>query len=507
MKLSITLLFVGVALGLGVGYWYWGGWIDGTTARIERTVIGRAPLSMRAAEASEAAPGALVAVAPPARDAGYEDKSDYLKVLAAKDPQAAIAWAQANAEERELDDLYEIIAEEWAKTDPRGAFDWAQTLSISAEREDAIIGVMQGILAGGNVELALAFSEELPPGEHRDEATKEIVGHLATKDLDRALTLTATMGETYAMGHAGGAIAEAFIKEGRFDELRQRIEGLPYGSVRQQMMSGMLQELAESDINAALAWVVERPTGPDGDPLFDRSVLQNSSYYLARELVKGGDVDAAFAWAREMPEPGLRGYFEEQIGEAWAQRFPGEAGSWLLNAIDQQGYKGFEMMTEGIFEEWIEVDQNAPFAMIAQIADPETRNWAAFQAINDLAGENPRLAAQRLEEWAGMDSLQAQQSAGRMMNSWLRRDPGEASQWLSERPPGPVKDGGIEQLVHSVLREERDFVAARAWIGEVQDAEVHGRLTKELERYENPEKANRDEGGLMLQNGVRIEVR
>lgn len=489
MKPAVILAVLGTALGFAAGYFIGQGRNDTASARSagKETLIGRAPGSGSRSDANSSAPGAGAAAplpGAPAEDASFDDKDAFVRHLAATDPQRAIAWAQANSDSRSLDDLFQSIATVWAKRDPEAAFTWAEGLSLSREREDAIRGVMTGAFEAGHEAVALSFIDRLPPGEYQDTAMVAAVQHLAATDLNRAFVLAGSMGETDSMRYAGRAIAEALLASGRIDEAKQRIAELPYGSLRRELTIGMIERLGDDNVDAVAAWIAQHPIGPDGGEIFDSRTMRNISYSLAYDVMREGDPAKALAWAVNFSDPNVRNDYLERIGEAWSERSPKEASDWLINTINERGFDGLHRVSEGIFEEWIAADQIGPFERIERIADPKARTQAAFMALHELADENPRVAAERLAAYASADPEKAAQVTGRLMQSWLRRDPEQASTWLNAQPPGDVKDSGVAQLVSSLVREDRDAESARAWLGEMQNQEFRNKLILEVERLE-----------------------
>jgi hypothetical protein len=185
-----------------------------------------------------------------------------------------------------------------------------------------------------------------------------------------------------------------------------------------------------------------------------------------------------------LPEGRPRSAFFNWVGNRWIQADPEAAGDWFVKEINEKGYDAGGSLAKGMLEEWVEITHDQPFEYIERIEDGEARDRAMTLAMMELARENPEMAAERLVAWETVDLEQAEEISDRLMDHWMGRDAKAASEWVNTLVPGIVKDAAISELVETVLRRDKDYEGARAWVNEVESEKVRESLTREIERAE-----------------------
>jgi hypothetical protein len=493
-----------VGIGAGVGAGYYLGIHSGDRSHGvgpgagEAEMVGRADDSRSSVLTVLAGGGGSVEGAP-SGSASDDEQEAYVDKVAGDDPMRAIAWAQEHSDDGDRDDLYGVIAERWARKDPEGAFVWAESLQRADERGDAYEGVIRGAMESGNESIALALIERIPSGRFRDESLVEAVDVMAETNVGRALELAQQVVDEYSLQKAGQAIGEKMIAGGRVEEAKAMVMNLPYGEMQRRMAYGLVTAMAEEDARLALSWMGE------ASELFGNSSSQSMAYRIAREFVQE-DPQEAIAWGTEVPEGRARDYYYQTVGDAWARMEPEVAGDWLMKAIDVQGFEAVNNLARGVFDEWVEVNQDEPFKFIAGIRDAAAREAAMSMALNELAGENPALAAERLADWGTADLKQAQTISQRLMGNWMQRDAAAASQWLNGLPSGQVKDSAISTMLQTVIREDKDYSGARAWVNEVESESMRNSLTRQIEYGEDPAAARAKEKAKKLGKEIKIKT-
>ncbi|MEM8953019.1 MAG: hypothetical protein AAGD22_02600 [Verrucomicrobiota bacterium] len=494
MRVAVYIL-VGVVAGIAVGYYIGRASSDGNEVVVASgggpTVIGRVGVmgegesvgtawqsegEMGESEWRAVMAGGRISLA----QGNYEVREEFVRRMAKEDPKRAIAWVRENAEENEQDELLGVVTEEWAKVDGTAAFEWAASLGNVRERYDGVTGAIRGVMEAGNETLAMQMIEGLPNGELKDGALVAAVGVLAPKDLSRALEIGMMTADTYSTRRVGRVIGDRLLELGRIEQAKAMVVGMEFGGAQKQLAIGLAEALSEEDPRQAISWMAEQ------SDIFDANTVRNVSYRLAREFVEDDPLEAV-AWAEQIPAGRARDYYYERLGDAWARMEPEVAGQWLMDAINENGFGVMNHLAEGVFDEWVEMNHDQPFEYIEKIRDEGARNGAMYAALNELAGENPAAAAERLGEWTPEDAGQSTRLASRLIGYWMRRDAIAASQWVNTLAPGQTKDAAIQSMLQTVLREDRDVEGARAWVNEVQSEDVRNNLLKEIERFDRPQ--------------------
>ncbi|MEM7144565.1 MAG: hypothetical protein AAF591_05490 [Verrucomicrobiota bacterium] len=505
MRIALTIGLPALVVGMALGFYFGRASEDdgnGVTAAGEDgpMVVGRVGIlgevgsngtggENDVGEMDEKAWGAVMAGGRISLAQGnYEVREEYVKRLAREDPQRAIAWVRENAEESDQDELLGVVMQEWAMEDGAAAFAWAAELDNVRERYDGVTGAIRGMMEAGNEAMAMQLIDGLPGGELRDGALVAAVGVLADKNLSRAMEVGMMTADTYSIRRVGRVIGDKMFESGRIEQAKAMILGMEFGGPQRELAIGLAEAMAEEDPREAIAWMVEE------SEIFDDNMIRNTAYRLTREFVEDDPLEG-IVWAEKIPEGSARDYYLERLGDAWARSEPETAGTWLIDAINENGYGPMNKLAEGVFDEWVEMNHDQPFELIEQIRDADARNSAMNQALTELSGENPAAAAERLSEWTTGDAGQASRLASRVMGNWMRRDAIAASEWVNTLPTGQMKDGAITAMLQTVIREDRDYEGARAWVNEISSEEVRQDMLRDIERRERPQASGEDVNG------------
>ena len=298
----------------------------------------------RWAEISGQAPGA-------ARERAL---AGYLRLLAATDPQGALALAGQEPNFRVRKALVVESLKGWAERDPAASLAWAANNLFESNRHDAIEAVIEAGMARPDAAVAAvgavcATSDGATAADYGAMLVSALARH---GDFETALGFAASSSPEAGRDHLVATAlyswaqydpAAASLAISRFTDPATRNEALhglilgwgsndpasllkyagtlPSGQVRAQAFGEALEQWVANDPAAASAWLEAR----DPDPELDRGVvkLATTPFLVAR------DVHAALDWARGVSDPEQRSMAIVDIIRQWSAKEPAAALAYL----------------------------------------------------------------------------------------------------------------------------------------------------------------------------------
>jgi hypothetical protein len=178
-----------------------------------------------------------------------------LQSWASVDPQNAAKYYSANPGEFAMmgmgrgmgggQDAASIIATEWARQNPQGALDWAN--SLTQGKSDALAAVL-GELAKADPQAAAQMLSQLAP-EDRGAAYASIAGRYGAKDFSAAQAWIRTLPQD-EQDEALAAAFQGLASKSPTEALAQ-IGSLPEGEARNEIVPNLVGPLARTDPQAA----------------------------------------------------------------------------------------------------------------------------------------------------------------------------------------------------------------------------------------------------------------
>jgi hypothetical protein len=311
--------------------------------------------------------------------------------FAAADPVSAILWLQSLPVSREREELWQRmsvlgLSEYFRELEPHRALGEATKLMAIVEddsRKGVIAGVVSREMSRIDSTLVQAWVLQLPAGDSRNGAIRQLLPALADASPREALTfalenLTGRERNEHLARVAGHWAA--FEPEPAL----QFAHGLPEGEGRQTIMQGLVDALREVDTARAASLISELPAGQQQTQAADR-ILQS----WART-----DPPAATAWLGQFPE-----------GEARTRGYFSVARQWALDDYQSAG-------------EWINTQPPSP-----------ARDEAIRAFVQSVDGADIALA----NRWAAaiQDQQKRLQSSERVFGRWLSENPSAAINWMN----------------------------------------------------------------------------
>ena len=302
-----------------------------------------------------------------------------------------------------------------------------------------------------------------------------------------ALVASAAAAWTANQGVSGTARALGFLNQLKANQMPEalvaalQVEG---ESVRSLLLRNLIGLWAESDQQAALAWVADHPESNRID--MDQAILNAWSGNDPNAVIKVTGKTGA-AQARPVSERVTAALFR-----TLALKNPAAAFA-KLGEIPNPNDRG--QAIRGILDTMqSDADRDRIFSLVSNLKDDEIRVQARRATVEQWAARDAPAAAAyvekaepawertRLMDSLGLAWLQSDPGAAatwwvaqapgpdtlvKIINVWAQQAPNDAGRWLAQQPPGPASDTARMTFARQV--EDLDPESALRWAETVSD--------------------------------------
>lgn len=323
--------------------------------------------------------------------------------LARRDPDAALAWAQAN-ELGQFPFLQIGVLQAVASDDPRRAMEEALALPNSEWKAQLISQVIQRIANNSPTE-AIAYLDEIDNVQQKLEASRQMLHVWVRRDARAAMDWVFSQDEemrTDLLQAAQHVLVDSNIETAmrilpRLDEnagnqLKRQIaerlavtaspaEALSF--IRQfegepgydQLQSALVSGIAHTDVYAARQLADQLPAGATRDHAYTNIVSQHVRTNLAE----------ATRWLNNIDDPTIRGDAAGQIASVLHETDPAAANRWV-SSMPAGAMRDNAIVS--LASQWRNPDRQQQ-AMIESISNPVMRGQAKIRRIYALMQSNP----------------------------------------------------------------------------------------------------------------------
>ena len=285
----------------------------------------------------------------PASAAREREMAECLRLLAATDPQGALALAREESNFRLRQDLVVASLQGWAGHDPAASLTWASDNLFETNRRGAVEAIIEaGLpLREETMEAVRALCGKSDSASADDYGRMLIAALAREADFTNALAFAAderSPNRDYWIGAAlyswsqyrpeeAAAALEAFTDPATRNEgmhglilgwganepvsLLEYARRLPPGPVRTEAFNQALQNWVANDPVAASAWLDKHESDPELDS--GAAKLATSPFLIANE------VETALGWAKSVSDPEQRSLALLDVMQQWAGRDPAAA--------------------------------------------------------------------------------------------------------------------------------------------------------------------------------------
>lgn len=310
----------------------------------------------------------------------------------------------------------------------------------------------------------LAFIDQLGPGDFEAAVAKfRALGITDTRFGEYALLLSAwakadpLAALAYAAANTrGGFATSTILGTWAFTDPEAAIrwaETSYKGDGANPYLSGIIRTLAGSDPVRATQLLTSMPRSQERGEALDAM--------MPHLLTQG--TDAARAWISVLKDDVLRDGAMMRSATQMAATDPAGTASWLAANPGQASQR----MMDDAYSVWAGNDLPTALSSITSIADDQNRSNALRGVVNNLANTDPKAALALMDRYPndvsdrmvqqyvwhsfGSDPTSAvnqiariadegerNQMYGRMVGSWLNKDPNAANAWLQRNPLPPA---------------------------------------------------------------------
>jgi RNA polymerase sigma-70 factor (ECF subfamily) len=437
-----------------------------------------------------------------------DGRAEILKALAVfEPPQPAEILAMAPGPERMS--RARLLLDDWGRKDPRAAAQWVEQLTDASERTQAR-ALLAMSRARVDLKAAAAWVEESAPPTERRSLVRDLISGAYQQDPKGAIEFAAKMLEEKEFYCP--EVEQAFRAWARTDPASavQYLQKLPPSTIRTGSLPGLGKLWAMRDPSAALEWAEKLPEGDDRTEVLVqmtgglvKSVISNPKEALSiidklpearrPEAVAGvvdawAEIDAAAAAVFARSRPGETAKLDEIIARKWARWDVEAAFSWaralpegpdrdgalvsaaLAGASNQKADRAVDVAREirdaakrdetlnYVVHQLSGKDLEKAIAVTSEILDPARRKDAQGYIVGNCAAMNPERCVALLNQMADA----GRPEYGWLAQTWAMKDGRAATMWAAGVARQDMREWALMNAFPHWARLEPD--AARAWV-------------------------------------------
>lgn len=384
--------------------------------------------------------------------------------LAPREPERALSYAVLFENPLYVDSYEQIVRGQAALADPTEIMDRLVAGDRAGLSQRAIYGALRGI-AKGDLDVAMAYYEQLKSEEERQALASSIVHTVASRDIDEAL-LWARSNDTGPNPKLEMQVLH-FIAQRDLERAIQEANSMADPGNREKALAEVIQVAAHRNPAEAVAnmHLIENPNMRDDavqQAIFswvqrDSEAAVNwllaqdadtlNEFLASPRMLVRYDLDAAIRLLDVVDESNQRTW-RHQIANSMAQnRSAAEAMAFVRQFETEPGYGNLQTaVIAGVAQNNIYTARQ----MAEQLPMGEARDAAFAQLIETRATTHPQEAL----SWMGLiaDENHKGRAAGSVASQWYARDSAAAINWARDLPTGIVRDNAISGLANN-LRE------------------------------------------------------
>ncbi|MDE0660069.1 MAG: hypothetical protein OXI79_10520 [Gammaproteobacteria bacterium] len=396
---------------------------------------------------------------------------DRARTLEAADTDPAGAWhAALSLDARSRPGSLNLIATDWARSDPVAAFEAAGALADSQLRENVERAVVSEWMRN-DPDAALNWVLALPTSSHR-EAIATALNTLARTDYKAALDTLVDLGDRILVERLSLRMAWNWgTSEPRaaFDWAVAETSSQMQVELIHPVMSTIARTAPEDAISLASR--------------LDDALQRAAAFRSVFATWAQSDVRAAARWIEASPQPPSDAAY--QLIPAYAKLDPEEAFDWLMSLDAPQHRHVDRLITETAKESPGRARQ-----LFGRIPDGPTKERAAKQLVTGWIRVDPQAAVGVIPR-LGVDETDA--LFKNAFRTWCESDPEAATAFLG-RVPNASRDSAIMGIIDHALSRGNDVALAERMYNRLTSDDMrreaaatsHSRL-----RVVDPERAKR----------------
>lgn len=178
---------------------------------------------------------------------------------------------------------------------------------------------------------------------------------------------------------------------------------------------------------------------------------------VAREALRGGDVQGAASWSDSLPNGDLKGAAMRQIADEFVKADPQSAAAWAERYADQDFAA---RAIEEVGEEWAEREPVAAVTWLQELPEGKGQAAGLSSAFGDWEDRDPSAAAEHL--YSMPESPQRDAAISGFARGYAWQDPLTAIAWALDIGDPNLRNESITRAGQAFYR--RDPEGAREWL-------------------------------------------
>jgi hypothetical protein len=346
--------------------------------------------------------------------------------LAHRDPRLAVELVR-QTQGQEFEQLQNLVASEWAKTDPSGAALWVEAQARGVQSRLAYQVAPAYVTQKPDEALAWALRISRSPGRN---LWSYMVGLVAERDPEAALQL-ALSAEIPAQRNQAVAAVIGSIAARDPATAMSHVERLPPGQLRMQALMQIGTRLADTSPERSLDWLKGLEDAQSRAQLAQTVVnrIAQRDDELAVRLLDRVPEDLRTSWIRGISNAYVTaGDFERSM--QWVRRFENEPfyASLVGNLVSRVPPQ----------------NADAAFELISKIPDVRRRDQFLSQSLTMLAMTSPETAAKGAERISG--DRERNGAIANIAGNWAQRDYAEARKWALSLDADKGRDEAVGRI-------------------------------------------------------------
>ena len=362
---------------------------------------------------------------------------DRARALEAADTDPAGAWhAALSLDARSRPGSLNLIATDWARSDPVAAFEAAGALADSQLRENVERGVVSEWMRN-DPDAALVWVLALPLSSHR-EAVATALNTLARTDHKAALDTLVNLGDRVLVDRLGLRMAWTwgnYDPQAAYDWAVAQASSQMQGELIHPVMSMIARSAPEDAISLASR--------------LDDALQRAAAFRSVFATWAQSDVRAAARWIVASPQP--TGDAAYQLIPAYAKLDPEEAFDWLMSLDASQHRHVDRLITETA-----KGSPDRARHLLDRIPGGPAKERAAGQLVTAWISVDPQAAVGVIPR-LGVDETDA--LFKNAFRTWCESDPDAATSFLG-RLPNASRDSAIMGIIDHALSRGNDVALA-----------------------------------------------
>ena len=361
---------------------------------------------------------------------------DRARALETADTDPAGAWhAALSLDARSRPGSLNLIARDWARSDPVAAFEAAGTLADTQLRENVERAVVSEWMRNDR-DAALDWVLALPTSSHR-EAIATALNTLARTDYKAALDTLVELGDRVLVGRLSLRMAwtwGSYDPQAAYDWAVTQASSQMLGELIHPVMSTIARSAPEDAISLASR--------------LDDALQRAAAFRSVFATWAQSDVRAAAQWIVASQTPSDAAY---QLIPAYAKLDPEEAFDWLMSLDASQHRHVDRLITETAKESPGRARQ-----LLGRIPDGPAKDRAAKQLVTAWISVEPQAAVAEIPRLGVAETDALFKNAFR---TWCESDPDAATAFLG-RVPSASRDSAIMGVIDHALSRGNDVALA-----------------------------------------------